>query len=230
MIGDTSFTREDLVDGCYVVPGTRIVEFVVEDGEGRLVLPSMRYDGADTTIDLSGFAVEGTWHLRRVAVDSPEPDAELLRLFMERAPARPFSATWSGLEQHYYASGQEQYSGGQVRQVLIPATGAGRQTFRAEVRGYGAAAYEPTYYNFQIYSANTVLADIYAENSTLALPENLPYAAGVARPQYAWRVRHTDRTPSQQGGTEYLWSEFTPLMPFVVNVPPTAPTELAVGV
>lgn len=228
MQSDIAFTAADLVDGGLVVPDTRIVELAVEDDQGRLVLPSMRYDGSATHIDLTGFEVSGIWHLRKVAVSSPEPEKELLRLFMLRTPSTPFSSVWSGIEQHYYASGLEQYDGNEMRTVTIPAYGVGRQHFRAAVRGYGEMEYEPVFYHFQIYGGNDVLYDVYTGASTLALSENLAYLEGDERPRYSWRVRTTDGTPDPEGDRGYRWRGFTPLMHFRVNVPPSPPTELAV--
>lgn len=79
---DYAFTIGDLVSDILVVPA-RLGDFAVEDSQGHLVMPAQRYaEGQGTLVDLAGFQVSGTWHIRFHRARFTERDALMYGLLL----------------------------------------------------------------------------------------------------------------------------------------------------
>lgn len=61
---DMAFTIADLASDRLFVEDTRLGDFTVEDSGGNLVIPAQRAVLGGVEVDLTGYEVSGTWHIR----------------------------------------------------------------------------------------------------------------------------------------------------------------------
>ncbi len=259
MTEDMPFTAADLADGRLVLPDTRIVEFSIEDDSGTLVMPSRTYieSAGATEVDLAGWDVNGTWHVRAIPVyrgEDAQPGVSaaeyMVNMYLLKCDGRylpyvgrresfPVARVSSApiLGTSFFASGAEQLVSGTVVPVKIPAYGEYRQYVGTTEIAPGA---EGVLYHFQVYRESEMIFDRTQDSLNFAASEknhgNIFYfspnltarASDVeSKYRYFWRVRASYKISDADGAM--YWSGWSGTFPFTVNIPPGAPYNLSVS-
>lgn len=255
---ELEFTSADLVDGKLLIPDARIVDFSVEDEEGKLIIPSRFYSAETgaTTVDFTGWEVRGSWHIRKIPV-APGIDAApgvsldeyLVRLYLLRGDGKylPYVGSRPSfpivrekkaplLGTRFVASGKEQLVSGEIIPAVIPAFGEARQYVGVSEISAGA---EGILYHFQVYRETMIIfeqtqdslnypADYAHHGNLFHFPENLPARLPEEEPKLAYRWRVRASYKIADAAGELYWSGWSHSFPFEVNLPPGAPFDLSV--
>jgi len=243
-----TFTESDLDDQSrLIVRDMGLADFSIADNAGRLVLPSRMWDNVinASVVDFSGWAVTGIWSvLTFLPVDGSElVDENELResllanggIWRSRSVVSTHKAGESiiPLPFGFHASGFPQLKDGLPVTVIVPATGEGRQTIgvsRLPDKDNGVV------YQFQLSGGGTMLYDVLQDSlerhpsghgEVFTVPELLPaFGKSGQRITYGWRTRASWKYLDNEYNT--AWSSWSREFSFVVNVPPSAPTDLIV--
>lgn len=242
-------TGGHLSNGVLEVYMAELWEPVVRDPDGRLVIAPMSQSGSSVLIDLSDWSLTGTWTVFSIEVqpgeDGPDGISEddfLSIMTMTSSRSKncsrmiAFPVLAPNIQDvpvagtHFYASGKEQWIHKQKIEVIIPATGAGRQWVG------GTQISRESFHHFQVMDGLDLIWDVILDSvdfhsssnkgEKFIFPSLLPALSPTGeRKTYLWKMRVSFK---EMLDGEYVWSEWSETFQFKVNLPPGIPQNLEV--